>query len=436
MRRLLCSSGLAIFCLVVPDSLALAQLVCRSFWTAEYKCLEHCGPCPTVRTDAVRQQQEYQLELARQRELKRQQEEAERRQRAADADAAGMEAGSHGNWNEAARRFIDALSFAPESTGIREHLERAYRELADMGGADSVVDMRQRQQDATTASRIEAIRQRHEDEADAQRLEVMIANFHSRMDSSPEVVDLHAFGNGPLYPVLLRPVPSHSPPAKVLAQYQPKIRTVDDRIHEAQQALRRLIESNSRNQQFREEWVKESNEATVDAQDLSLSLFIDLIGAHVDHLAEANREERGVVLEHLLNRAEENGPQNSIHSAYGALVNRKEELDRISSELRLGGKLNDLRVKIRDFDMDKGKKPTWENAWDIVTSFKKVEEMDGPSKDLLDAAYTIYRQAASCRALTMAQANDEKTLQAAAALQRYIQRLEARKAAEKANASH
>jgi len=62
------------------------------------------------------------------------------------------------------------------------------------------------------------------------------------------------------------------------------------------------------------------------------------------------------------------------------------------------GKENDLRMKIRDFDMEKGKKPTWENLWDIITAFKKVEEMAGPSKDLLDAAYTIYRQAASCRA--------------------------------------
>jgi hypothetical protein len=272
-------------------------------------------------------------------------------------------------------------------------LDRAYRELADMGGADSVVALRQRLQDAKTASRIEAIRQQHEDEADAQRLEIMIANFHNRLDSSPSVVDLRGLGDGPLYPVLLRPVSPHSPPAKVLAQYQPKIKSVDDEIHEAQEALRRLIESNSKNQEFREEWVKESNEATVDAQDLSLSLLIDLIGAHVDHLAETNREERSVVLEHLLNRAEENGPQNSIHAAYGAVVNRKEELERIGSELRLAGKENDLRVKIRDFDMEKGKKPTWENAWDLITALKKVEEMAGPTKDLLDAAYTIYRQA-------------------------------------------
>lgn len=395
--------------------------------------MEHCGPCPVIRTDPVLQQQQYQLELARQRELKRQQEEAERIQKAIDADNAGLEAARQGNWNQAAAYFINAIGIDPGNAEIRAHLDQANRELADMGNADTVMALRQRLQDARAASQIEAIRQQHEDREGEARLDMMIAKFESRSDTS--VVDLRGLGNRPLYPVLLRPVSPQSPPAKILAQYQPQIKTVDEEIHEAQEVLRRLIESNSKNQELREEWVKESNQATLDASDLSVSLFIDLIGAHVDHLAETNREERGVVLQHLLDRAEENGPQNSIHAAYGAVVNRKEELDRMASEVRLAGKTNDLRMKIRDFDMEKDKKPTWENLWDIITAFNKVEEMAGPTKDLLDAAYTIYRQAASWRALSIARSNDEKTLQAAASLQRYIQRLEARKLAEKTKTS-
>ena len=77
-----------------------------------------------VSTDSVRQQQEYQLELGRQRELQRQQEEAERLQKAADVDASGMGAARRGNWNEAANYFRQALSFAPESKEISEHLAR------------------------------------------------------------------------------------------------------------------------------------------------------------------------------------------------------------------------------------------------------------------------------------------------------------------------
>lgn len=396
--------------------------------------MEHCGPCPVIRTDPVLQQQQYQLELARQRELKRQQEEAERVQKAIDADNAGLEAARQGNWNQAAAYFIDAIGFDPGNAEIRKHLDQANRELADMGNAGTVIALRQRLQDARAASQIEAIRQQHEDREGAARLDMMIAKFESRSDTS--VVDLRGLGDRPLYPVLLRPVSPQSPPAKILARYQPQIKTVDEEIHEAQEVLRRLIESNSKNQELSEEWVKESNQATLDACDLSVSLFIDLIGAHVDHLAETNREERSVVLQHLLDRAEENGPQNSIHAAYGAVVNRKEELDRIASEVRLAGKTNDLRMKMRDFDMEKDKKPTWENLWDMITAFNKVEEMAGPTKDLLDAAYTIYRQAASWRALSITRSNDEKTLQAAASLQRYIQRLEARKLAEKTKLSH
>jgi hypothetical protein len=435
MRRYISFGVLTVCGLAFLVPKGYAQLVCRSYWTAEYKCLEHCGPCPTPAIDWQRQQQANQLELARQRELQHLQEEAERKQKAADADQAGVEAANRGNWSEAADHFIQALGFAPESTEIREHLNHAKSELADIGTAEAIAALQQRVEDAIAASAIEAIAERREDDEIARQLEMMAASFHSRWGTDTSVVDLRGLGNGPLYPVLLRPVPPNSPPAKVLAQSQPKIKSVDQKILEAQNALRRLIQSNSKNQELREEWVKESNEATVDAQDLSLSLLIDLIGAHVDHLAETNKEERGVVLQHLLNRAEENGRQNSIHSAYGALVNRKVELERIQGELRLAGKADDLRIKIRDFDMEKGKKPTWEDAWDVINAFDKVEEMAGPTKDLMDAAYTIYRQAASCRTLSMIRDNDEKNLQAAASLQHYIQRLQAKKKAEAAEVS-
>ncbi len=442
MRRFAFWSVLAV-CAVFTVSKAFAQLHCQPYWTAEYKCLEHCGPCQTAPIDLRQQQQQQQLqqqerqiELARQQELQRQREEEERKGKAADADRAGVEAANRGNWSEAAGHFIDALEFAPEDAAIRAHLARANSELADIGTADAIVALRQRIEDEMTAAQLKAIQDREDDEMDAQRLQMMIASFNEQWETDASVVDLRGLGSGPFYPALLRPVPANSPPAKVLSKYQPKIKSVDEKIHEAQQALRRLIASNSQSQELREEWVKESNEAMIDAQDLSLSLLIDLIGAHVDHLAETNKEERAVVLEHLLNRAEENGPQNSIHSAYGALVNRKEELERISNELRLAGKADDLRAKIRDFDMEKDKTPTLENAWDVINSFKKVEEMAGPTKDLMDAAYTIYRQAESCRTLNMVQDNDEKTLRAAASLQHYIQRLQAQKRAERTAVSH
>jgi hypothetical protein len=367
-------------------------------------------------------------------DLQREREEAERKEKAGKADQSGQDAAARGDWKAAADNFMEALEYAPGSADIRARLDRANTALADQGTAADIVALRQRIQDSITAANLDAFRERLEDEDRAQRLNQMYDNMLNQREAVPAV----RITNDRLlvYPVLLHPVPANSAPAKVLTQYQPKIKAVDDEIHEAQEVLRRLIESNSRNEELREEWVKESEEATVDAQDLSLSLLLDLIGAHVDHLAETNKEERNTVLQHLLDRTGENGKQNSIHSAYGALVNRKEELDRIQSELGLAGKENDLRVEIREFDMEKGKKPTLENLWTVVNSFKKVEEMAGPSKDLLDATYTIFQQAASFYNLGKVRDNDEKTLQAAASLQQYIRRLEAKKKAEKSEIAH
>ena len=160
-----------------------------------------------------------------------------------------------------------------------------------------------------------------------------------------------------------------------------------------------------------------------------MSLVIDLIGAHADELAEMSGKERDEVFNQLLNRAEKDGPRSSFHTAYGMMLNRKEELERLHNELRLAGKENDLRIKIRDFSVNNDTKPTWENLWDVVSQFKKVEDLAGPSKDLLDAAYTIYRQAASLDNLARIQSNQERTLQAAESLRRYIVKLEAQKRA-------
>jgi hypothetical protein len=392
------------------------------------------GGAPPV-NDQERQRQQ-QLELERQRELQRQRDEAEHKQKADDADRKGLEAANRGDWKGAANWFIAALEFTPKSTEIRAHVDRAKTALADAGSAAEILALRQRIEDSIAAANIEALRQNLEDDATARRLAVMAGDFRSQTKPKHEpIISRSERGPQVLYPVLVRPVSPNSPPAKVLAQYQSKIKEVDEEIHRAQEALRHLIESNTQSEEERLEWTKESQEATIDAQNLGVKLVIDLIGAHVDHLAETSGQERANVLNHLLNRAEEGGPRNSIHAAYGMLLNRKDELERIHKEVRLAGKENDLRIKIGEFSVNKHTKFTGEDFWDIVSQLKKVEELAGPSKDLLDAAYTIYRQAASFDNLALIQGNQEKALQAAAGLRRYIVKLEAQKKVAKARAS-
>ena len=381
------------------------------------------GPSPE---ELRRRQEEQRQELQRQRE-------AERKRNADAADEKGLEAARRGDWREAANQFIEALRFAPESPEIKAHLEQATTALADASSAAEILVLHQRVEDAIAAANLNAFREGVEDDLAAQRLVLMSESFRGQTVATPVhepvSVPVPAGGRKRLYPALKSPVAPGTPPATVLARAQPKIRDVDKEIRRAQLALRRLITSNAHSEEERVEWVKVSEEATVEAQNLSVSLVIDLVGAHVDHLSKV-RDEQGVdVLNRLLNRTPEDGQRKGLHVAFGMLLNRKEELERIGSEIRLAGKSNDLRQKISTFDMNRDSKYSWENLWDVVSQFKKVEELSGPSKDLLDAAYTIYKQAASFENLSAIRANQEKTLQAAATLHKYIVRLEEQKRA-------
>src|SRR5229473_2643939 len=111
-----------------------------------------------------------------------------------------------------------------------------------------------------------------------QRLAGMSASFPSQTGAGREPVLIGGSGTS-FYPALLRPILANSHPAIVLSKSQPKIKEVDEEIHRAQEALRRLIESNKQSEEDRMEWTKESAEATIDAENLSVSLVIDLVGA-------------------------------------------------------------------------------------------------------------------------------------------------------------
>jgi hypothetical protein len=389
-------------------------------------------PCPgqAPAVDYQEEQRKQELELETQKEAQRQQEAAQRKQWAAEADQQGLEAAAHGNWNAAANSFIKALGFAPDSQEIRAHLNRANTALADAGTAADILALRQRVEDAITAAGLESWRRKLEDDVTAQRLAVLNQSLRSQVKQDARVKDVRAStapqygGPRPLYPIFLRPISPNSPPAKVLAKNQPKIKTVDDEILLAQNALRRLIESNTQSEEERLEWTRASEEATIDAKKLSLDLLFDFVGAHINYLIGVSDLERADVLTRVVNRTD---PENSIHSAYGMLVNRKEELIVLKNQVRLGHKAVELDRRREESSSGKNKKSDLENFWDLVSWFEKVDDLAGPSKDLVDATYTIYKQAVSFEHLAATRANQEKTLQAAAGLRRYILKLEAQK---------
>lgn len=92
MRRTISCAALVCW-LVFPLSQGLAQH-CESYWTAEYKCMQHCGPCPTTNNSnrnydngaAERAAAAAEAQRQRDAELEQQRIEAENKRRIEEAE--------------------------------------------------------------------------------------------------------------------------------------------------------------------------------------------------------------------------------------------------------------------------------------------------------------------------------------------------------------
>ncbi len=236
-------------------------------------------------------------------------------------------------------------------------------------------------------------------------------------------------------------------PVRILERRQPEVMEVNRKIRQAQEALRRLIRSNGQSEDQRLEWTADSLDASEDAEKLSLTLVLDLIGAHVDYLAKVNKEERAQALNQLLSRTQAQSQEKGLHTIYGMLINRKEELERIQNEVMLADKTNNLHEKLADLKKANNSEFTREDMYEIVTQIKDAVgvvthkefpaavNLAGPAKDLLDSAYVIWKQAASMSRLSQIQGEQEKSLQAANSLRQYILKLEKQKQTASAGAT-
>jgi hypothetical protein len=249
-------------------------------------------------------------------------------------------------------------------------------------------------------------------------------------------------GKPVFFPVFKTPVSPNSAPARVLLANQTEVEKIDEQIHKAQEELRRLIENNKAGDELRQEYEKDSEEATTDAEGLSIKLVLDLAGGFNDELKDASEEERSEALQKILNRAPEDARNPEAQTLYAMMVDRKEQLERRAEKLRLTGKLNDLGDKIENYDKpidEKAQYAVWianaQAVWDTVSQSKKVEELTGPWADILDSAYTIYKQADALEHLAQNDNNNEKILVAQARLQRLVLQLVLKKQAAKARAA-
>lgn len=241
------------------------------------------------------------------------------------------------------------------------------------------------------------------------------------------------------FPVFKTPIAPNSAPARVLLANQSEVEKIDEQIRQAQLALRRLIETNKAGDEQRLEWEKESDEAMVESEKMPLKLIIDLIGAHVDDLKTADEEGRAIqrsqVLDRIASRSEDQASSKSLENIYGMLTHRNEDLERLGSEVELADKLDTLHERINNFSMQDTELTT-EDIWDVISQTGLIPRTASTSKDLIDAAYAIYHQAASMQNLVTIKNNNEKILAAQARLQRLVRQLVLKKQAAKARAAN
>lgn len=358
---------------------------------------------------------------------------AERLQKASNAFKNGLLAMDRSDWNDAIAKFTEALTHDPENVEYkanlqraRESLKRAQEALADRQSRDKLRASRVKAENADAAAKLSSLRESISQDAVVQKL----AEFNRSLE--PKLAEPTKFGFS------RTPVTPGSATAIALENNQAKIAAVDRQIKSAQDALRRLMRLNTFNETERLEWVKQSESASAEAQDLAVNLVLDLIGARVGQWTQVNQQERNRLLNVLTNRdsgsrdlaLEQLFPQTKfrdrgLHTAFGALLNQKDYLENLNKLVRLASKENDLRMKIRDFKKDK--RPIAEDIWDVFVQFEKVEALAGPAKDLVDSVLVITKQAVSLRMLSVTKRNQQKTYLASQKLSAHIAKLVAEK---------
>jgi tetratricopeptide (TPR) repeat protein len=234
-----------------------------------------------------------------------------------------------------------------------------------------------------------------------------------------------------MFPLFTHPLPPSTAAVKVLMTNQAQFAELDGQIERAKEALRRLIETNNAGNEERIEWEKESAEATTDAESLSVKLVLDLVGEQIDVMKKAKEKQAGKAMDKVLRAGDDAQKSEKALAKLEKLTEEQKRLETLKQTGRLTGKLNDLEEKTASMSDPKSKEFTREDFWDVISQLKAVEEKAGPSKDLLDSAYTIYRQAASLDHLAQIEETNDKILIAQKRLQTLIRQLEAKKQASK-----
>jgi hypothetical protein len=219
--------------------------------------------------------------------------------------------------------------------------------------------------------------------------------------------------------------------AAIVLIRQPDMASLQDEIKRTQEDLKQLKKSSTLDASERNEWEKEAEESMGDARLLGFNLSLDFLGAHIGHQLESANGELNSNLQALSSGVGAGDGDSSrragLHTAFAILKNRRDELQRIQGEIKLAQNLEEIREQLNTID-GKGSESTPELIYHLLDKFDSADKV-GPAKDLIDSAYTIYREATSFSLLSTFNDNADRYLEASTKLsQRMVTLVNAQKA--------
>jgi hypothetical protein len=211
--------------------------------------------------------------------------------------------------------------------------------------------------------------------------------------------------------------------------------TIKREIEGIQNALRQLNKSMTLDASQREEWEKESEQATHDSWALAGSATLDLIGAHADAKVKSQDKELKHCLD-LLSGTVEPDRREQLHTAYAVLKDRKDELERLHSAIETVHDAYDINADLTDVKYE-GDNPQalsehgLEAIWKAGEKLKIIPPQASVAKTYVDLSYLVAEQAASALRLGALNRNSDEYLAATKVLKARMETLvKAQKALE------
>lgn len=186
-----------------------------------------------------------------------------------------------------------------------------------------------------------------------------------------------------------------------------------------QNALRQLNKSMNLDAAQREEWEKESGEATHDAWMLAGATTLDLLSLHADSQVKTADTELQHSLD-LLSGTVDPNRREQLHTAFAMLKGRKDELERFRSSVETAHKAFDIHESANQKVEDSN---AFEAIWGAGDKLGVIPPAGAWAKTAMEASYLVAVQAASALGIRDLNRNSDEYLAATKVLKARMETL-------------